>query len=288
MTAQPRLPDFLIVGAMKAGTTSLSRQLAAHPGIHMPDREVHFFDREDLFRRGHGWYAAHLTAEMAESSTAVLLGEKTPAYSYLPHCAARIHDCVPAAKLVWIFREPVWRTFSNYLHARKKGVDLRSFPAALAAEAAGSEDNPLRCYVARSRYAEQVKRFLDYFPREAMHFLLFEDLVRHPEVELGRLTQFLGVAPLAAKPPQRHANRTRMPFSVTSMYLARRLGGPRGLVFRTAAVLNGLLPGRMPELDEESAAGLRETFAPLNAELAGITGLDLGVWQGERGAGSAP
>ncbi len=101
-------PDFLIVGTMKSGTSSLRHYLSQHPQIAIPAREIHFFDRDDTYARGPAWYLGRLARDRTANTT--IVGEKTPTYSYDPKVPARIHRDFPGVKLVWIFRNPVDRT----------------------------------------------------------------------------------------------------------------------------------------------------------------------------------
>ncbi|MDZ7692679.1 MAG: sulfotransferase [Balneolaceae bacterium] len=107
-------PGFLIVGAMKAGTTTLMRYLVRNPYIAIPNNEIHYFDKESNYRKGLDWYKKKFSA----SESTQIIGEKTPTYSYDPKVPARIYKDFPDCKIVWLFRNPVDRTYSNYIHAK--------------------------------------------------------------------------------------------------------------------------------------------------------------------------
>lgn len=160
------LPDFIIVGTMKAGTTSLAHYLKQHPQIFMPNREVHFFNNEDNYKKGVKWYKK----QFKKASNDSVIGEKTPTYSYLKKVPKRIHDILPEVKLIWIFRNPVDRTYSNYWHAYKKGMERLSFEKAIKNEKQGIKENIFYGYKKRSIYVEQVKRYLKFFPKNKMFF----------------------------------------------------------------------------------------------------------------------
>jgi Sulfotransferase domain len=279
------LPNFLIVGAMKAGTTSLSRYLDLHPDIHMPKKEVHFFDREENYQKGEGWYREQLALgyKTPPLPSALSLGEKTPTYSFNPKCAERIHKDLPGVKLVWILREPVARAWSNYLHAVKKGAEIRPFEIAVKEEAQSIERELFRGYVERSKYVDQVRRFLEYYRLEDMHFLLFEDLLANPSAELDRLTQFLGVSPFEQNLPVLHSNPTRMPPFPKLLYHARRFGGTGGLLFRTLNRLSNLMPVGGPEIPQSLAAELASVYEVCNEDLAELAKLDLSGWKNQAG-----
>ncbi len=125
-----RLPNFIIVGAMKSGTSTLRDLLTLRDDVFLPPGEVHFFSDDEKYARGMDWYASLF----ATAQTAVAVGEKTPTYSYLPECAVRIHQHLPDVKLVWLFRDPVARTYSHYWHSVKNGSERLSFHAAIETE----------------------------------------------------------------------------------------------------------------------------------------------------------
>src|SRR6056297_2017481 len=118
--------DFIIVGAMKAGTSSLAFHLSNHPNICMPLKEAHFFNIKDHYEQGSEYYKIFFK----DCESKKLWGEKTPTYSYLRKVAPLIKEYNPDIKLIWILRNPVKRSYSNYWHAFKKGVEDLSFKKA--------------------------------------------------------------------------------------------------------------------------------------------------------------
>ncbi|MCZ6691303.1 MAG: sulfotransferase [Planctomycetota bacterium] len=268
-----RAPDFLIVGAMKAGTSTLSHFLSRNPRIYMARRELHFFDRDENFEKGMGWYSRHF--ESAESEQ--LVGEKTPTYSFLPLAAERIAEVVPDAKLIWIFREPVVRAYSNYWHAVKNGAEPYSFERAVELERQGQERSLWNYYLKRSRYAEQIRRFCKWFSLDQMLFLQFERLVSDPHQEVRRVCSFLGVEEGDA-PESPGKNRTYVP---RSRKLARfvRVSFGRGKIFRLVARFNRRAEPGYPAMDASLRESLKRDFEKPNLELAELTGLDLTNWQ---------
>jgi len=268
------LPNFLVVGAMKAGTTTLQHILARHPDVFMARLEAHFFDKDDNYRRGLDWYAQHF--EGAEGKTAI--GEKTPTYSYLPAAAERIHTHFPDIKLVWLFRDPVKRAYSNYWHAVKRGEEPLSFEEAVGQEEERIQRNIFRGYVRRSIYADQVERFLDLFAREQMFFITFETLVREPEQVLSGLWRFLEVEDFAISQVERvRSNVTYIPHSKRLEHMARRLLG-NGIPYRIVSRMNRRLVPGYPPIALQIRDQLKEFFRPHNRRLAELTGLDTGIW----------
>ncbi len=272
-------PDFLIVGTMKSGTSTLADYMAMHPGVHIAPNEVHYFDKEENFAKGPAWYAKQLQRGCPDERVdSVLFGEKTPTYSWLAKCAPRIHELTPDAKLIWIFRDPVKRAHSNYLHRRKKGQDLLEFGEAVRREDELSKTDPYAGYIERSRYILQVERFLELYPLERQHFLLFEDLLRDPATELDRIATFLGRDPFPKPIGEVHSNVTRMPLSRRSLWLVGQSLGYESYPYKVTRTLNNVITRAKPSFPKELRAELVEGLRPWNDRLAELTGLDLSVW----------
>jgi hypothetical protein len=180
------LPTFLVIGAMKAGTTSLYHYLREHPQIYMPKiKEVDFFTDGRNWRRGLEWY----TGQFAEAGAgAIATGEASTTYTKFPHypgVAERIASCVPDARLVYVVRHPVDRIRSHYQHRVAVGAEHLPVHRAVL-------ENPI--YVDYSRYAMQVERYLDRFPLERVLIVTSEELRRNRGGTVQRVFDFLGVA----------------------------------------------------------------------------------------------
>jgi hypothetical protein len=206
------LPDFLIIGAEKCGTTSLYKALCAHPDVCPARRkEPHFFDYH--FARGETWYRAWfpflwVRALRRARRGRFLTGEASPDYIFHPHAARRAKQLLPQARLIAILRDPVERAFSHYQQQVRKGRDPLSFEEALAREperveaplARMQRDETLAVesvtrfsYLARGRYAEQLERWLAHYPRERLLVLRSEDLLADPVATVRRALEFLGL-----------------------------------------------------------------------------------------------
>jgi hypothetical protein len=199
-------PTFFLVGAMKAGTTSLHRYLAQHPDVFMsPVKEPSYFAFSgiDLTRvpnriteRAREVLDRTAYEELfAAGEHAPARGESSSLYLYVQRVPARIRACVPDARLVAVLREPVARAYSHYLAMVRDGHEKLPFAAALRAEdervAAGWEE--LWHYRRIGRYDECVDRYLGNFPREQLLLLLYDDLVADPVAVTQRIFRFLGV-----------------------------------------------------------------------------------------------
>lgn len=202
------LPNFLILGAPKAGTTSLYRYLKQHPQVFMsPAKEPNYFafaGNEPSFQ-GPGDRAEPTITQLpdyealfAQAGSAIARGEASTVYLYSPTAAARIYALIPEVKLVAILRDPVDRAFSNYMHLRRSGREtIPDFADAIAAEPERIVKNwkPFWFYRAQGLYYVQLQRYLAYFAREQLHLWLFEDFQRHPQQILRELFQVLGADP---------------------------------------------------------------------------------------------
>ncbi len=234
------LPDFVILGAQKAGTSTLYAQLAAHPQVVPAFRkEVHFFDRE---KRDPTRYRAHFatarTRARAEHETGapVLTGEATPFYLVHPLVPARMHELLPEARLIVVLRDPVERAVSGYHHAVRFGHEDRVVDEALdpaAEEPVGSDhdagwwdsdDNAVRRrgYLARGRYAEQLERWLWVYPREQLLVLEVGELASG--AARGRVEAFLGLQPSSAGAVRNRNVRTHPGAGALSATTRQRLG----------------------------------------------------------------
>lgn len=276
-----RLPNFLIVGTMKSGTSSLADYLSEHVDIHIPNKEVHYFNNDINYNKGFSWYEAQLFKDFDEDSKSnhPIVGEKTPTYSYQPNCVDRIKETVPEVKLIWIFRNPVKRSFSNYIHAVRKGAEPLSFNECVKNEELLIRDNMFRGYVERSKYSDQVERFLEKFDLNNMHFLLFEDLIREPKKELNKIADFLGV-PNFKNIKTVHSNKTKLPKRTTK--LGETFGGLDGFLYKIIRRMNLKLAHDIfidqLTLSQKNSAELAHKFKPYNQRLSELTGLDLSVW----------
>jgi hypothetical protein len=198
------LPGFLILGAQKAGTTALYAYLRRHPEITGPSwKEVSFFDRH--WTRGEAWYRGNFPNVWR--SRGDLIGEASPSYLFHPLAPRRVAELVPAAKLIVLVRNPVERAYSHYQHEVALGREPLSFEEALAAEDERTAGEEARLaaepgyfshawwnytYRARGRYAEQLERWLEVFPREQLLVLPSEELLREPEATHAFVLEFLG------------------------------------------------------------------------------------------------
>lgn len=182
MPAEPAhrpLPDFVGLGALKAGTSYLDAMLRSHPALSLPlhVKEVEFFNRHH--NRGAAWYEKQFAADTGRPR-----GEVSPQYLHDAECAARIRDANAAAKLIVSVRDPIARAYSQYRHwVRETGY--RSDFATFLDQHPGA--------VQRSRYFAALQPYRELFPEAQLHVVVFEDMVSKPEPVLREIYGFLGV-----------------------------------------------------------------------------------------------
>ena len=202
VTRQPVLsdvlvPNLIVIGAMKCGTTAVHRFLAAHPDVVMSEpKELNFFFGGRVaswstgnWSRGVEWYAAQFAERQTGQRPAVVRGESSPGYTSPAHpqVAERMATVVPAARLVFLVRDPIDRAVSQYHHHRRDGAEQRGMAEALL--------DPGSQYVSRGRYHERLTPFLRAFPRDQILVIVQEELDAAPRRELARLFSFAGVEP---------------------------------------------------------------------------------------------
>jgi len=263
-----RNPDFLIVGAMKAGTTTLVKLLKKSEDIFIPNQELHYFDKH--FNEPFDSYLKHFPKDRT------VAGEKTATYSYDPDVPKRIFNVLPNIKLIWILRDPIERAYSNYWHAYKKGGELQSFEEVIRHDQKRYEKNIFKAYLKRSKYIEQIERFLNFFELDQMHFLLLEELKKNQSKELKKLSDFLDILPFKVESvPQ--TNKTYLPRSAKLEFWAKKYFG--NSVFQKVIYrINKKSYAGYPKLSEDLRHELTAYFEPYNKELAKLTGLDLSCW----------
>lgn len=203
------LPDFIIIGAQKSGTTSLYHYLGQHPHL-VPSRvkEIHWFDGGlkpdvDNFLKGEAWYRAYFPLRRHLDKHQQVF-EASPLYLFNPLVPKRIAELIPQVKLIAILRNPVQRAISHYYHERRIGYE--SLPLMEALRAEEQRLKPLidkedyksdgfihYSYKIRGHYHEQIKRYLNHFAIKNILLINSEMLLRQPSVTLQRVFRFVGV-----------------------------------------------------------------------------------------------
>ena len=218
-TASARLhPDFLLIGAKRAGTTSLWRYLSEHPDVltlfPRAEKLKGFYYFDEQFGRGDGWYRSHFPIRARRAAAArrgipTVVGEATPYYLYHPLAPICAHAVVPDAHILVVLRDPVERAYSHYKERRTNHTERLGFNDAIAAEPerlAGEADLIVsepgyvsfahrHCsYLDQGRYAPLLSRWFDAFGRDQVHVEISEEMYANPQATLDRVTDRLGIA----------------------------------------------------------------------------------------------
>ncbi|SHN46368.1 sulfotransferase domain-containing protein [Cryptosporangium aurantiacum] len=233
---QRTLPDFLIIGTKRGGTTSVWNWLVRHPNVApmfpalQQIKSPHYFDIH--YHRGERWYRSHFPSRAAldraaqRSGIRPLTGEASPYYLFHPLAPERVQHTVPKARLVALLRNPVDRAYSNYWERRGSNAEcLPTFEAAIDAEEErlrGQTERILadpdyysyhhdwHSYLARGRYVEQVARWLERFGRAQLLVMPFEDLRKDPIEAYRTVQEFLSL-PVVEPPRLPHHNKLPAP-----------------------------------------------------------------------------
>ncbi len=210
------MPDFVIIGAQKSGTTSLYDYITSHPSVARARyKEVHYFSLRHKY--GKLWYRSNFQTNFSrrrfyeKTGQKLLSGEASPYYLFHPAVPDRMKAVLPDVKLIVILRNPVDRAYSHYHHTSRKNQEPLSFEEAIRAEEArctGERERLLRdpdfvplhyrnhSYLSRGVYADQLENWFKYYGREQFLILATEDLRKDPQRTLDRVFDFLGATPL--------------------------------------------------------------------------------------------
>jgi len=211
-TRASKLVDFLICGTQKGGTTALHEYLANHPDLCLSaNKELHFFDNEEMFQQGAPNYAAYHAAFLHRKPQQ-LAGESTPIYMYWDPIPQRLKTYNAKLKLIVLLRDPIERAYSHWNMERARNAENLSFWDAIRNESQRiprrlTQEHRVYSYVERGFYLAQLLRLWAHFPRSSVLVLRTEELKRDPQATLRLATDFLGVGPLQQVQPK-NANAT--------------------------------------------------------------------------------
>lgn len=271
------LPNFIIIGSMKSGTTSLYRFLAEHPDVDMSrDKETDFFVAEKTWSNGFSWYSEQFT------SADLTRGEASPNYTKcrdFPGVPERIAKACPEARLIYIVRDPVKRAVSQFRHSFILGTlkpDMATF----------GDSHEYAHILDASLYARQMDAYLEYFQKDAILVLDFDDLVKNPQTVMDAVTAHIGVAQCAIQDrgaQNDSSELSRVPAPV--LRFAQSPVGRRitGLVSRDMRnrIRGGLALGKSrtaPEFSEALLAKIRTDLSEDTARFREITGMPFSKW----------
>ena len=291
------MPNFLILGAAKAGTTALHQYFQQHPDIYMtPSKETNFFAYEgkDVDFKGPGddgintFSITSLEKYQAEFSGVThetAIGEACPLYLYEPNAVDRIAEYIPNAKLIVILRDPVERAYANFLHLVRDGREtVDSFDAALQ-----NEESRLQkswewfwSYSQIGFYGQQLQRYYDRFGAEQIQVYLFDDFKKDPLGTMQQMFRFIGVDDTFSPDMSERPNKSGKP---KNAFLHQLLTKPNPL----KAALKPLFPKALrqkiqhqnlttPQLETHTCDRLRELYREDLLQCQSLIGRDLSAW----------
>jgi hypothetical protein len=276
-------PTYVGIGAQKCASTWLHGILAQHPQVTVPEvKELDFFSHR--YDHGYQWYEQCFVRMVADERAR---GEISPSYFHEPAVPARVAQYAPAAKILLSLRDPVERALSNHRHEVRVGhiAGDVSFETGLA-------NNPM--YVEQGLYATHLRNWLRHFPREQVHVILLEDVMRDPRAVCRAVYRFVGVdeshvpAGLTERSNASYTSRSRVLAGVKdAVYGATRRpvlrwawSAAAGLGLRSLyrGVNNVSSDDVIPPPREETLAQLRERFEPEVRDLEQLLGRPLPTW----------
>lgn len=254
------LPNFLVIGAFKSGTTSLYQYLREHPDIFMsPIKETRYFayDETNPEHQRIAWRAfpvrtrEEYEALFDEVRNEKAIGEASPQYLESGYAAEKIRSVIPDVKIIVSLRNPVDRAYSLYLMEVRSGGEKRPFCKAI-------EDRKPR--IIGARYFDDLKNYIELFGREKVKILLFEDLQQRVSDTMQSIYGFLGVDPNFRPDMKLKHNKGGIPRSA----MVHRLLSPRNKRLKFA--LRALAPERVRSLYSKVKAGNLRPPPPLPKE----------------------
>lgn len=281
-------PNLFIVGAPKAGTSSLYSYLSKHPDIFVPEvKETHHFSCPEV-------KDTYYKVSFVESADEYLnlyknainqkwLGDFSPSCLFSPHAAQRIFDFNPDSRIIIVLRDPADRAVSHYLMDRRLGIQTKTLPESIKEK----ESNRLfiKEYMEMGKYYPQIKRYLDCFSREQVYLARYDELVTDPAAFISNILEFLGLESVSSIDTTRKHNPYRMPRSaLLGRFYQSNVKQTIGKLFpqklkqiaRSAVYSNS-----KPDMQNE-----REVIRPYFNEdidmLEGLTGWDLEKWKAHR------
>lgn len=283
-----RLPNFLIIGAQKAGTNWLAKMLNQHPDIFVyNEKEIHYFDEANNFRKGEEWYKRHFKTDKEYK----FIGEKTPSYmwanlhlnrienhmpeNHMPDVHINIYSLLPDIKLIAILRNPVERAISHIYHLMR--CHLISPLIKVDDIISGRRDDILKkfCILEIGLYYDQIQAYLEYFKREQMLFLIYEsDVSLNPETGLKKVCQFLGADDMFEfrnLKEKVYKNTFSYPRLIVDYYIPK--------LRRYSSLLDWFFPPFRQKPNERALEKLYDFYSKPNKRLSQLLGNNLPYWR---------
>lgn len=190
------LPNVICIGAQKSGTTTLHDILKQHPDIYLPvSKEAHFFDISEKYQNGLSWWVDNYFKSYSDEK---IIGVITPEYLYFEEVPKRIFNDLGDVKIIITLRNPVERAYSHYKMSVKRGYETENFGKSIELENGRIGIDYFHkshfSYITRGLYSEQIERYLKFFPKENIMFLIFEeDIVTNIDATIDNIVAFLNI-----------------------------------------------------------------------------------------------
>lgn len=274
------LPNFLIIGAQKGGTTWLRSMLRQHPDVFMPRAEVHYFNSKKNYPKGRAWYESHFRGVRGQTA----VGEKTPGYLKVQpghghDTPEKIHALLPDVKMLAVLRNPVDRLLSGLNHHTVRGEFHPDTSIDTIIEKQIARDSRHLHY---GYYARGLRAYYQLFdPAQIMVLIYEEDVLQQGQTTLTRVCDFLGID------PGFRFSQLKKPYNINSasylsLRLAHQLRIPRGHPWRAFTIsLDAVTrqPPYRPRPGASTLARLYDVYAPENEQLFALLGRRIQAWE---------
>jgi hypothetical protein len=276
-----KLPNFLIGGAQKGGTSWLARRLALHPDIYLARSELHFFAGKENYARGLNWYESNFL----DARKNQIIGEKSPSYlaihskynfnKFAPGAAKRIRNDLPNVKLIFAFRDPIDRLFSA---VRQDMYRRRIQPSKMIEDILFGELSDPRNHtrlLGNGYYADNLESFFEYFDKNQIKILILEDdIYQNPQRTLEEIFQFIGVSSLNLSSRVKNSVNKGLTSKAT---LIGNYSFPQ--LDRFWQGIDRLLPSSMDlRMSDSCRERLCEIYQPHNERFFKLIGREISAW----------
>ena len=271
------LPNFLVIGSQKSGTTTLHSTLSKHSDVFMPGKkELNYFLESSEYSKGVRYYEGFFQ----KASQQIAIGEASPGYICHPDAPERIYECLPSVKLILIVRNPIERAYSQYWDNRRHLTEWLSFEESIEHWLKREYNPGERGYFSRGLYIIYINRYLKLFPRENMLILQLDELKQEPIQFFHKCCIFLGIDPNGIPKHLESSNKSyiwKNPIYKHFLINFRLNRYLPSLIRRL--ICRGRKTGfKYPPMSEESLYRLKAFYQPFNEELASFLKKDLGAW----------
>ena len=290
------LPNFLIIGVQKAGTTSLINYLSQHPDVFVPhDKEIPYFHDDSYFQKGLDYYKKQFDGWKGETMVGLA---PVNTFFYAEKAAPRLYEYNPSMKLILILRNPIDRAYSHYWYCRRNALESTSFESAMTRElqlieSGCREEMPCVYYISHGFYYEQLEVYLKYFPLDKFLILFYDELKSNPRAVMQRIYLYLGIEETYINGIGRKHNVASIP-RIASLHKLVYQQNPLKRIYKSILPENlqqyaqrtlvsrllkkNLIPTQYPPMKSKTREMLVEIFKGPNRKLSNLLGRDFSHW----------